>query len=152
MLIVNTIDSTYRIGYSTKYGYGFNQQRPATQNTAVYCPGQRASGNARRSPQRPDPDNDFWDWLRMNGIWGIGYDEEWPSYVDEDYWDYFVEHYPEYVDEAEQWFEEHGKTPPWMVPTGEENILFLICIFYVVMLYGKEKQCRRNSRKILERK
>lgn len=92
----------------------------------------------RRSKERPYSGSfleDLADWWRINT------DSDWPSYVDDDYWDDFLNDYPEYQNEAEQWFEEHGQTPPWLVPIGQPAILilFLICYtFYIIKRNKKE--------------
>ena len=133
MFVTHTLDSTYRIGYTTKYGYGFNQQK-----TEIYIPyGGTYSpySGPRKSPQRPYSGNwleDLADWIRIQT------DEDWPSYVDDDYWEEFLDQYPEYKDDVEQWFEDHGKTPPWLLPIGSENVLFLFELFYLTK-YSKIK-------------
>ena len=137
-LVINTIDSTYRIGYSTKYGYGFNQNRGIGISLTTYNPNQYYG--PRKSPQRPFSGNlweDFTDWLRMNT------DENWPSYVDDDYWEEFLAQYPEYADEAEQWFEEHGKTPPWLLPLTGTDVLFYLGTLYAVRTYGRRKKRKK---------
>ena len=74
------------------------------------------------SPQRPFSGNwleDLEDAARMNPVMVFGrnvnpnYDSEWVSYVDQDYWDYFLEHYPDYKDEVKNYFDnpEHSNYP-----------------------------------------
>lgn len=98
----------------------------------------------RKSPERPyDPNEGFLeyleDWARMKG-WGLAYDSNWPSYVDEDYWEEFLEEYPEYYDEAEQWFINHNQIPPWQTPVGDVPIILLL-LFALLFSY---KQATKN--------
>lgn len=65
----------------------------------------------KKSPERPDPGNNVWDWLRMNGFLGYGYDEKWPDYVDGDYWEEFLTNYPKYKTYVEEWFAAHPEAP-----------------------------------------
>lgn len=54
------------------------------------------------------------DWVRIHGSpWGIiaNPDENWPSYVDPCYWEEFFEHYPDYQDEVENYFDKHPDAP-----------------------------------------
>lgn len=78
------------------------------------------------SAQRPVPDEPgFWEKMfhgsGITGWWSEGsedwdrmlHDPEWPSYVDPEYWDYFLEHYPDYEDEVKEYFDnpEHSNYP-----------------------------------------
>lgn len=74
------------------------------------------------SAERPVPNEPgFWEKLfhGVTGWWSEGsedwdrmlHDPEWPSYVDPEYWDYFLERYPAYKDEVEDYFE-HNPTAP----------------------------------------
>lgn len=130
LFVTCVIDSTYRIGYSTKYGHGFNQQINIEtyeyKREYTYRP-----GNPRRSAERPFSGNwleDFVDWLRIQT------DSDWPGYVDEDYWEEFLQNYPEYTDEVLEWYREQGKDPPWLVPIGDYKILFLLAVLYIIKL------------------
>lgn len=97
-----------------------------------------SSKTPKRSPQRPYSGGtleDFLDWLRINT------DGDWPSYVDEDYWEEFLAQYPEYYDQAEQWFISHGQTPPWQTPIGNPSVvLTLFCVIYVSFKAIKHKK------------
>lgn len=152
-----------RIGYTTKYGNSFGQTTNNYQiyynngyhnhsYTSVYTPGanrgSKGGGGPRKSAQRPFSGNfleDFADWMRMN------IDPNWPGYVDPDYWDEFLEEYPEYADEAEQWFNDHGQTPPWQTPIGEPDGLFYMLYFYAVYKVVKTKivNCVKRVKKSL---
>lgn len=39
------------------------------------------------------------------------FDDNWLSYVDSEYWEYFLEHYPAYKDEVKEYFEQHPDAP-----------------------------------------
>lgn len=135
-----------RIGYTTKYGNSFGQTTNnyklyynhgyhSTTYNEVYRPG------IRKSKERPYSGNwieDFSDWLRMQT------DANWPSYVDDDYWEQFLSEYPEYADEAEEWFNNHGQTPPWQVPIGEPTSLLYILSIYTVFKRVKYKYRRKR--------
>ena len=116
---------SYKIGYTTNYSNG-------QYNTSYYKgdDGQKSEG-PRKSSQRPFSGNwleDLEDWTRMNGILGFGYDENWPSYVDDDYWLQFLSEYPEYESEAEKYFVDRGQTPPWKVPIGDPVVLTIFAL------------------------
>lgn len=57
------------------------------------------------------------DAARMNPVIVFGqninhrYDPNWPSYVDPDYWEEFLNNYPEYQDEVEEYFEQNPTAP-----------------------------------------
>lgn len=119
----------YRIGYSTNYSNGqYNTSYfEDSKNTESNTP----KGGQKRSPQRPFSGNwleDLEDWTRMNGVLGFGYDENWPSYVDNDYWLQFLSEYPEYEDEAEKYFVDRGQTPPWKTPIGDPIVLIMFAL------------------------
>lgn len=126
LLFLNaSIYDNYKLGYTTDYSKG-------QYNTSYYKSddGQKPSG-PRRNPQRPFSGNwleDLEDWTRMNGIFGIGYDENWPSYVDNDYWLQFLSEYPEYENEAEKYFVDRGQTPPWKTPIGDPIVLIMFAL------------------------
>ena len=96
---------------------------------AVECYGSELVGSA----QRPIPDEPgllekmfhsvtgWWvnesseDWDRML------HDPEWPSYVDPEYWNYFLGHYPDYYDEVYNYFDGNIPYPP--EPEPEDPII-----------------------------
>lgn len=140
-------EQKYRIGYSTKYGNSFGQstvapnyqmqriQRPVYTTTNYYSTA--VSAGPRRSAQRPFSGNffeDLTDWWRMNT------DSNWPSYVEDDYWEEFLALYPEYEDEARQWFDDHNQhfptdpDDPMPAPVGTcpIGLFILLCIVYSI--------------------
>lgn len=153
----------YKIGYSTvrcgqttntKYYnvnnyYKMNSYTPSYGNTPQYGSG------PRKSKEKPDPDNNFWDWLRMNGIFGVGYDSDWPSYVDDDYWEWFLENYPEYQDEAEQWFEEHGQSFPWepddpyLTPINSKGMVLFLLIAGICYQSVRNKKYKKDQKNLV---
>lgn len=165
---------TRQIGYTTNYGYSFNQSScgvtPIHANnitfrsvnnhtysnfryTNTYMPistyrgstssyGNRPGGGPRKSAQRPFSGNfleDLADW------WRIYTDSDWPGYVDEDYWDEFLAAYPEYEDEAREWYENQGMhfpgdpDDPFMEPIGEFPIALLLLLIFGYVYYRKRK-------------
>lgn len=161
----------YRIGYSTKYGNSFNQnvmppsyQMYGTYNkpyTGGYSP--ITASTPRKSPQRPDPNNDDGDDWRMNDdystwqrIWGAifdndyeSYDSNWPSYVEPDYWEWFLENYPEYKDYVEQWFEQHPDAPnnPFKTPIGDNLVLLIFLALWCIYKNLKNDRLYRTVQK-----
>ena len=93
------------------------------------------------SPQRPFSGNwldDLEDAARMNPVIVFGhninpdYDSDWISYVDIDYWEYFLEHYPAYKDEVKDYFDdpEHSDYPnnPFRVSLLDDTVGILILL------------------------
>jgi len=66
------------------------------------------------------------DWDRML------HDPNWPSYVDPEYWKYFLEHYPAYKDEVKDYFDdpEHSDYPnnPFRVSILDDTVGILILL------------------------
>ena len=153
---INSYNSTHRgiytttgrqIGYTTNYGNNFGTRTRSTSlfnhpyNRDAYVPANTYGYGPKRSKERPFSGNvleDFQDWLRMNGIFGVGYDANWPGYVDGDYWEQFIEDYPEYRDYAENWFRDQGQNPPWLpddpfpTPIGDCMVPFLTLLLAYV--------------------
>ena len=160
-----------RIGYTTNYGNGFNTNVNVQQSinynqfrsvnihgnslvtnkpympiktyngtSAHYSPSR--GGGPRKSPQRPYSGNFFED---LADWWRINTDSNWPSYVDEDYWEEFLAEYPEYEDEARAWFESQGlhfpgdPDDPFLDPIGEPYILLGLALLYGAYSYRKKK-------------
>ena len=135
------IEQTYQgIGYTTNYSNGQFNSTYYYQST--YTPKASSSYVSRPGPmksaERPysgDAFEDFIDWLRMN------IDPNWPGYVDPDYWDEFLANYPEYEDEARNWYESHGqKSPgdpedPFLTPVGEFPIGLLLILLFSYLFY-----------------
>lgn len=137
--------STVNIGYSTiniSYQTISSSYNPESTSTTTGRPGPMKSAER---PYSGDAFEDFIDWLRMN------IDPNWPSYVDPDYWDEFLADYPEYEDEARNWYESHGqKFPgdpdnPFLTPIGEFPIRLLLILLFGYLfykIYNKElKNC-----------
>lgn len=141
----NKDQKPYQIGYTTKYLQGKYNSDYYIENLEqpnIYYVG------SIKSPQRPFSGNwldDLEDWTRMNGILGLGYDENWPSYVDEDYWLQFLSEYSEYENEAEKYFVDRGQAPPWKVPIGNSTVL----IIFTLLVFIKKLYIRfvRRSKK-----
>lgn len=144
------VEQTYRgIGYSTNYSNGqFNSKVYKSsmttleyQNrvfTGTYNPGSTSTTTGRPGPmksaERPYSGGtfeDFIDWLRMNT------DPNWPSYVDPDYWDWFLENYgDEYGEYVEQWFDIHpdAQNNLFKTPIGD-TIVPLLILLLLYMFY-----------------
>lgn len=164
-----------RIGYTTNYGYSFKQSSytvtpyhvnstsfrsvnnhtystfrytstympVGTYRTSTPCYGNTPGSGPRKSAQRPFSGNfleDLVDWWRMNT------DSDWPGYVDPDYWDEFLADYPEYEDEARQWYEEQGihfpgdPDDPFMEPLEDDLLLLSVfALIYCLLYYRKRK-------------
>lgn len=143
------VEQTYRgIGYTTNYSNGqFNsgvykssmttlgyQNRTFTSSynpAASSSGGSRQGGGLRKSPQRPfsgETFEDFIDWLRIQT------DSDWPSYVDDDYWDWFLENYPEYEEYVEQWFNNYPDAPnnPFNTPIDDTIVSLLTALLLYV--------------------
>lgn len=103
-----------------------------------------------RSPARPFSGNwreDLEDAARMNPVIVFGhninpdYDSDWVSYVDIDYWDYFLERYPSYKDDVEDYFEQHPDVPnnPFRLSLIEDAVaitgIVLVVIAYWIFAY-----------------
>lgn len=168
MIICNaqSQESYKRIGYTTTYGNTFqihttnnnfqsvniHKNNPIIQNTnynsisykysPLYKPAlTNTKPRIAKSPQRPysgDSFEDLIDWLRINT------DPNWPSYVDNDYWDEFLTKYPEYEDEVREWFKNNGKKfpgdpeDPFAQSIGDNIFLYLICILYGYYIYKRK--------------
>lgn len=80
------------------------------------------------------------DWDRML------HDPEWPSYVDPEYWDYFLEHYPDYEDDVKDYFDKNPDTPnnPFRLSLiddiGAIIGMILMGIAYGIFAYRMRKQ------------
>lgn len=160
----NNLVQARRIGYTTNYGNSFQtnsthytfksvniHQNGMVTNTGNYKPAVNhhspstsyKPGVPRKSAERPysgELFEDFVDWLRMNT------DSDWPSYVDEDYWEEFLAKYPEYEDEARKYFEERGMyfpgdpEDPFAEPLeGEIIVLSLFALVYGINCYKNRK-------------
>ena len=144
------IEQTYQgIGYTTNYSNGQFNSTYYYQST--YTPKASSSYVSRPGPmksaERPysgDAFEDFIDWLRMN------IDPNWPSYVDHDYWDEFLADYPEYEDEARNWYESHGQTPPWYVPIGDTDFYLITALLFSYFIYTYMKKENSNFYYILK--
>lgn len=156
---------TSRIGYTTNYGNSFGSSTSAyisssknmrstvysnvvfiSTSRVVYTPTSSTYG-PRKSKERPYSGNwieDLADWWRMNT------DSDWPSYVDDDYWEDFLAEYPEYEDDAREWFEEHGqKFPPdppepYLTPVGEVPLGLMLFVSAGWILYRSKKKTRED--------
>ena len=101
-----------------------------------------------RSPARPVPNEpglfekifhgfggDWWsegseDWDRIRN------DQEWPSYVDPEYWDEFKENYPQYWEDVEEYFDKHPDAPNNLFRLSLiEDIGAIIGIIFMVIAY-----------------
>lgn len=89
------------------------------------------------------------DWVRIHGSpWGIiaPPDENWPSYVDEDYWEEFLSEYPEYKDDVKNYFDNHPYAPnnPFRLSLiddiGAIMGMILMGIAYGVFAYRMRRQ------------
>ncbi len=142
--------------------------RSQSINSDSYNPAS-SSGHSgpRRSAEQPVPTDPptnnplnprFWiwytseggqDWVRINGSpWGIiaDPDDNWPSYVDPDYWEDFFENYPDYKDDVEEWFNNHPDAPnnPF-VPVGDTPwmIMALLALLYIAYTaYKRRKEAK----------
>lgn len=129
-------EQTRRIGYTTNYSNGqFNSgvYKSSTTSSSCYEP--------RKSPEKPDPDNDWLDWWHMNMPDILGGNSDWPSYVDPEHWDWFLENYgDEYGEYVEGWFEQHQDAPnnPYKnLPLGPPGTLIPFIFIYVI--YKKKR-------------
>lgn len=138
--------STYAPGYNSNhtFHYGMNSGLNSNYNTGYSGAGR--PGGPRRSPERPDPDNSWSDWWRMNAWDWLGGDSNWPEYVDDDYWSIFWELYgdSEYGDYAQEWWEQNhpGETPPWAVPIGDPGIAPLILATSLYIFIKRRKRIK----------
>ena len=130
----------YRIGYTTQYSKG-------QYNSDYYINNFDQSdtyNEPRKSPQRPFSGGtleDWVDWARMNGVWPVG-DEDWPSYVDKDYWPEFLEKYgDDYEDYVREWFDQHPDAPnnPF-TPVGDMPWILggMMLLAYIIRYKCKE--------------
>lgn len=141
-----------KIGYTTNYGKVYNtQQINPINNYSIrirpYCVYQNRQnvydlsgisnkfGNPKMSAQRPFSGNlleDLADW------WRIKTDSNWPGYIDDDYWEEFLNDYPEYESEARSWFEKQGMS----FPTDPDDPLLdpigngLTCLGFMALVYS----------------
>ena len=99
--------------------------------TGSYSPA--SYSGPRKSAQRPFSGNfleDLADWWRMVT------DSDWPGYVDEDYWDEFLAAYPEYENEARNWYENQGMhfpgdpDDPYPTPIGNSLVLLIFLLIW----------------------
>lgn len=156
-----------RIGYSTykkETFLGTNYYRgvytPSYGGTTYGSTGLGGySGLPRRSPGRPDPNNpdsvgDDWRMNNDHSIWErIGgwltdpdyesYNENWPYYVDADYWNEFMAIYgnTKYGDYARSWYESRGLPfpgDPMPTPIDDIPVIVLIC-FICIYFFHKRK-------------
>lgn len=129
----------YRIGYTTEYANGQFNSSHFIDNSS----NSDKSKNLRRSPEHPDPDHDWRDWWRMN-MWDLlGGDSDWPSYVDEDWWDWFFENYgDEYGDYVKEYYNTYPDTPnnPYKTPIGDMPWILggMFIIAYIIRYKCKE--------------
>lgn len=66
------------------------------------------------SAERPFSGNlleDLEDYIRIHGGIFTKPDPNWPSYVDPEYWEEFLNEYPEYRDEVKEYFEQNPEVP-----------------------------------------
>lgn len=80
------------------------------------------------------------DWVRIHGSpWGIiaPPDENWPSYVDPEYWEEFLSEYPEYKDDVEEYFEQNPEAPnnPFRLSLLDDTAGILILLLGGVYLF-----------------
>ena len=107
------------------------------------------------SAERPFSGNwkeDLEDAARMNPVIVFGhninndYDSDWVSYVDIEYWEYFLEHYPAYKDDVKDYFDKHPDTPnnPFRLSLiddiGAIIGMILVGIAYGVFAYRVRRQ------------
>lgn len=166
-------ESYRRIGYTTTYGNTFSTQTISNtnfqsvnihKNNPVIQSGNYTSGlykvnpsykpvtscgkpGIKKSPQRPYSGNileDLADWWRINT------DANWPSYVDDDYWETFLAENPGYEEEVREWFEEHGqKFPgdpedPYPTPIGNSFVLIIFLFIWVIYKHLKNGRLHRT--------
>ena len=150
----------HRIGYTTNYSNGnynstvyksfnssLNTKHYGYNNQTLFGNGNPSSignigRNIRRSAQRPFSGNfleDLADWWRMMT------DSDWPGYVDDDYWEEFIALYPEYEEEARNWFESQGlgfpadPDDPFLDPIGDFPLLALISFLFIYIITKKKR-------------
>lgn len=87
------------------------------------------------SAERPFSGNwleDLEDYIRMHGGIFSRPDPNWPSYVDPEYWEEFLNEYPEYQDDVEEYFDnpEHSDYPnnPFRLSLLDDTVGILILL------------------------
>lgn len=136
-------EQTYqKIGYTTQYGNGFNNT-PTFDYTSS-----RPDGGPKRSREKPNPDYSIADWWHMNMPDILGGNSDWPSYVEPEYWEWFLENYEDdYGNYVREYFARYPDTPnnPFKTSVGDPSLFVILGLLFLWIVFDILKHVTKKD-------